>query len=164
MGKIRTISNCLFIRGEGMSKQVLLAPKNGGRGNKRWSPYGGGLHKSETPQEAVVREIWEEARVVVKKRHLRMRGQIEVHKQHNHKEQEFRIYVFIASEWQRTHIVTDEMKASRWFAPNNLPIESMWPSDRLWIPWVLEGKMFKASFHTDGQTRLLSYEDVRSFG
>lgn len=49
----------------------------------------------------------------------------------------FEAFVFRIHRWQGEHIETEEMGPPVWHHLDRLPLDRMWPGDRLWVPEVL---------------------------
>lgn len=64
------------------------------------------------------------------------------------------VVVYTAKEWEGVIQETEEMKP-RWFSADELPYDSMWVDEAIWLPMILEGKKLKAVFHFGGSGGLL---------
>lgn len=151
--KIVQVAICLLIR----DGKVLLAQKCGGKGHGHWSGYGGKFELSESPKQAVIREVWEESGLVVRKQDLKKCAVIKILKAHKHKE--FELHVYTTSRWSGILRETKEMRRPKWFIQNQLPLRRMWPTDKIWIPWVLAGKQFRASFNSGAVAQVTEFKE-----
>jgi 8-oxo-dGTP diphosphatase / 2-hydroxy-dATP diphosphatase len=127
--------------------QILLGLKKRGFGMGRWNGFGGKVQKEETIETAALREIKEEAGIVIKK--LDPRGVITFHFEGNSEALEVHIF---SSLFSGTAEESDEMMP-QWFSLNDIPYGSMWPDDPLWLPLLLAGKNFEGEvFFKDTHT------------
>lgn len=69
------------------------------------------------------------------------------------------IMVYLSKTWSGQAQESDELTPS-WFPVTELPLKSMWPADKLWVPRVLEGKYVTATFVYDSTKALIAH-DVR---
>jgi len=45
----------------------------------------------------------------------------------------------------------------QWYNLEDVPYDTMWSDDRMWFPWYLRGKPFKAFFLYEGHDKILRY-------
>lgn len=129
---------CLVYR----NPQILLGMKKRGFGEGRWNGFGGKVKEGESVEDAVSRELKEEAGIkafsIGKVGVLNFTFEngidpIECHL--------FRVADFIGEP-----VETDEMKP-QWFPKDEIPYDLMWPDDRHWMPLFLAEKKFIGNFH-----------------
>ncbi|OHA66393.1 MAG: hypothetical protein A3C04_04305 [Candidatus Wildermuthbacteria bacterium RIFCSPHIGHO2_02_FULL_45_25] len=134
---IKVLTLCIIHQGH----QVLLGMKKRGFGQGRWNGFGGKVHEGESIEEAMKRELKEEAGIVLNS--YEKKGVIDFEFQGE--AQILEVHVFKGSEFEGEPVETEEMKP-QWFAIGDIPFDQMWVDDKYWLPSVLEGKNFKAKF------------------
>lgn len=126
----------LVVRGS----EVLLAMKKRGFGAGRWNGTGGKVKEGEAVADAAVRETQEEVGITPELGeplgHLTF---------HNSSKGDWVVHVFRTERWSGEPMETEEMEP-RWFPADALPFDAMWPDDRIWMPYLLAGKRFRAEF------------------
>lgn len=137
--KVVTILFCLR---EG---QVLLGMKKRGFGEGKWNGFGGKVQEGETIEEATVREMREESGIEVAQENLRKVAHLTFCFADG---SVFDGHAFMAETWQGEPAETDEM-SPRWFPLTEIPWESMWRDDPLWLPHVLNGRTVRFTCHFD---------------
>lgn len=120
--------------------RALLIHKRRGHGAGRINGPGGKLDPGETPLQCAVRETREETGVTALDpclaavmRFVEIDGD------------DWLGYVFVAREHVGEPRVTEEA-VPEWFALDALPLDRMWPDDRLWLPRVLAGEAVRGDF------------------
>lgn len=135
----------LFVRTGG---RLLLIIKKRGLGAGKINAPGGRIEPGETAEQAAVREVREELGVTpwLPSRRGRLRFQFA---------DGFSIQaeVFMSAGCDGEPVETDEA-VPFWVAETDLPYERMWADDRLWIPPMLEGRLFDGRFLFDGDIML----------
>jgi len=134
-----------FIRREG---QILLILKKRGLGSGKFNAPGGRLEPGETPEQAAVRETQEE--VGLTPTGLCPAGRLDFAFTDGYS---LRCHVFTASGHTGELTETDEA-APFWYPDDDIPYGKMWSDDRLWIPLMLAGRPFRASFVFDADLML----------
>lgn len=130
-------------------ERILLGLKKRGFGEGRWNGFGGKVHEGESVEEAALREIREEAGILLAS--LDRRGKITFHFENNPEALEVHIF---SALWNGGAIESDEMKP-QWFALHQIPYQAMWPDDELWLPLLIAGKNFSGEvFFKDMNTIL----------
>lgn len=113
---------------------ILLIYKKKGFEAGKYNGIGGRVERGESIEEAAKREVKEEVGVDID--NLEYTGLLEFYSIES--EPDWRVYVFKAKIVNGTPIETDEAKPL-WFKVNELPYESMWEDDRVWLPLLLKG-------------------------
>jgi 8-oxo-dGTP pyrophosphatase MutT (NUDIX family) len=122
--------------------------KKRGFGEGMWNGFGGKVEVGESVIEAAMREVMEEVGLTVVK--MKESGVLEF----TFKDEpslELEVHVFVVTAYTGIPLETDEMH-SKWFTFNDIPYDTMWPDDKHWLPFVLDGKKIRASFQFDRPT------------
>ncbi|MET4061288.1 8-oxo-dGTP diphosphatase [Arthrobacter sp. UYP6] len=134
---------CFLMRGKPQQgTEVLMGLKLTGFGVGRIVTLGGHVEPGETPEQAAVREVFEESGVTVAEADLERAGTVE--------------FIFPARpDWDmstvvyRVHSWTGEPAPSSeivplWYPVNEIPYPQMWPDSAHWMPEVLAERYFDA--------------------
>ena len=121
---------------------ILLGMKKRGFGAGRWNGFGGKVKAGESLEAAAKRETVEECGIDI----IALEA-VGIH------EFEFsskpgdvlEVHVFRIDAWNGEPVETEEMRP-KWFPIQAIPYDQMWPDDRLWLPFFLEGKKFRTRF------------------
>lgn len=120
--------------------EVLLIQKLRGLGAGKINGPGGRLEPGETAFECATREVQEELCVTPK--NLALVGELRFQFLDGHSIHGF---VFTADDCEGEPLPTDEA-IPQWTNRSAIPYDEMWADDRLWLPYVLEGKRFRGRF------------------
>ena len=138
--------------------QILLAMKKRGFGVGKYNGVGGKLEAGETVEQAMVRETQEEIGVTPVKfqKHGVLRFDMYYKGEHVLED----VHVFTATKFKGEPCETEEM-CPEWFAFEKIPFEKMYPTDKIWLPLILENRgyfegMFK--FNNDLDSQLIDYK------
>lgn len=125
--------------------EVLLGMKKRGHGVNYLNGFGGKLQPRETPLDATVRELKEESGLEADPGAIEPTGILTV----MGSGKPMVVYLSRCLDWQGTPEETEEMWPA-WFTighkltngtfVNHLPLETMWPNDRLWIIAAILGR------------------------
>lgn len=129
--------------------KVCLGMKKRGFGAGLWNGTGGKINEGESSEEAAKREAKEEFGVSLTK--LEDNGNVLfVFKDGL----EVDCDIYLCREWKGQLEESEEMRPE-WFEINKLPIESMWETDRTWLPLVLDGKKIRAVYHFNDDAKTI---------
>jgi 8-oxo-dGTP pyrophosphatase MutT (NUDIX family) len=117
---------------------VLLAQRRKGMGIGLWTGYGGRIKPRETPYNCIVRECWEEARITVNNAQRVGDLVVEIWISGN-LAMIMDISLFIIDDWEGDPQDSEEMENGRLFSLDEIPLESMFPADKIWVHSVLNG-------------------------
>lgn len=152
---MRTVTLCLAMK-EG---KILLAMKKRGFGMGKWNGCGGKIQEGETIETAAVREMREEAGLIVDPASIDKVGQIEFHFK-DKPEWNQKMHIFLVKNWNGEAQESEEMKP-QWFDINKIPFDAMWPDDKHWLPMVLAGKKVEGSFNFVNEGAQIDGFDIR---
>jgi 8-oxo-dGTP diphosphatase len=135
----------LFVVRDG---EILLMRKKRGIGAGKINGPGGKIDPGETPEACAVRETEEE--LCVTPSGVRKLGELR-----------FQFtdglsilgHVFSATGCAGVARETDEA-VPLWTKLDAIPYDEMWADDRLWLPWLLEGRRFSGRMIFDGDVML----------
>lgn len=121
--------------------KVLLQKKAKGRfGEGKWNAPGGKIQEGETPKQAAQREVREETGLSVSS--LEEKAVIIFTEEGN---PPFSVHVYTTNDFSGEVKESEEGKLE-WFQASDLPYQSMWEDDRIWLPRILKGEKVRAQF------------------
>lgn len=127
----------------GKPSQVCLALKKRGFGKDRWNGVGGKPNgEDKSIEDTAIREAKEEINIIPKnlEKIAEMTFIFPLNAEWNQL-----VHVYKTDSWEGEPIETEEMRP-QWFRINDIPFNQMWSDDKLWFPYFLNGKLFKARF------------------
>jgi len=155
--KIATIAFLL----EGDS--VYLAEKLERLGAGNLNGYGGKVQGDESPEQAAVREIGEEAGVAVLLADLDKVAVVQFFEGDRHI---FECHVYFVRKWEGELAASEEMGKPELFPLNAMPFDRMWASDKDWLALVISGKKITAkAYYAEGNKKVerFEYEECAGF-
>lgn len=137
---MRDATLCLLVR----ENQILLAMKKRGFGVGKWNGVGGKVdsQKDKGVLDATIRETKEEIGVLPDKleKVALLRFRFPYKEDWNQD-----VHVFLTDKWDGSPEESEEMKP-KWFGIREIPYDSMWDDDKIWLPHILAGKKVEANF------------------
>lgn len=131
------VALCFLLREVDGVSQVLLGLKKTGFGRGKVVGIGGHVEAGESDAEAAVREVREEADVLIRHEDLRDAGVVRfVFPAKPEWNMDTRL--FTAVQWEGEPTESTEI-APAWFDTAALPVDRMWQDADHWLPVVLEG-------------------------
>ena len=132
--------------------KILLAMKKRGFGEGKYNGIGGKIENGETPEEAMIRETKEEINVTPTK--YEKIGFLEFDEYYKGKKEKVAFHLYIVNEWIGNPTESEEMNPT-WFDIKDIPYDKMFPDDKYWLPFILNGKKIRAYFNFDEEWNLL---------
>lgn len=136
---------CHVMRG----RRLLLKKANRGISVGKWNAPGGKSEPGEAPEECARREVLEETGLRVSD--LFHHGEL-TFLMDGGKTFHTKAHLFSTSKVSGSARSSDE-GAVKWFPLDELPFDEMWEDDRFWIPLMLRGIRFNATFTYDVANR-----------
>jgi 8-oxo-dGTP diphosphatase len=136
---------CHIIR----DRRLLLKKATRGISVGKWNAPGGKSEPGETPEECATREVLEETGLRVSK--LFHHGTL-TFMMDGGKNLHTRAHVFSTSH-AKGRARSSEEGPVKWFPVDALPYDEMWEDDLFWIPLMLKGVRFNATFSYDAANR-----------
>ncbi len=127
------------------SRRLLLKKANRGISVGKWNAPGGKSEPGEEPEECVRREVLEETGLRVSQ--LLYHGVLTFFMDGG-KTLHTRAHLFSTNNAKGTARSSPEGPV-RWFPLESLPFGEMWEDDQFWIPLMLRGVRFDATFTYD---------------
>lgn len=120
---------------------ILLGRKRRGFGADKYNGFGGKVQDGEIFRDCMVRELFEEVSLVADPNHLDAVALFDfvfpAAPELTHIG-----YVYMISQYEGLPLMSEEMEP-QWFAIRDIPYESMWKGDRVWLPELFKGHRLK---------------------
>jgi len=111
-----------------------------------WNGVGGKLEKNESPEEGITREAKEECGLDIKNPKL---AGILTFPGNLGSQDTWRAFVFKIAEYSGKLVESKEGEL-KWVPIKEIFKENLWPSDKLFLPYVFEDKFFSGKFVQEG--------------
>ena len=162
--KDRTL--CFLIK-ENLEPEILLGFKKVRFGAGKYAGFGGGVEPGESIIGAAVREMKEEAGVIVFEDSLQQVGHLTFLFPANPSWSQV-VHVFLTHTWEGTPVESEEMRPD-WFPQDRVPYEQMWQDAAQWLSKILAGEHIRATFtfnadnETVGDVQFEAWDTVKSY-
>lgn len=120
---------------------------------------GGGVEEGESPEDALEREILEE--IEVHATDYQKVGSV-VNLTPHHPSWNLRVVIYLVTGYEGEPKKTEDIDPY-WHPINRLPLNDMWPDNRITAPLILAGKRITGSF-LYGADGLIADQDLRELG
>ena len=140
------LATLCYIKHNGCTLMVHRNKKANDIHEGKWNGLGGKFEPGETPEECIIREVYEESGLILYS--PKLCGLLMFP---NLKGNDWYVFVFTAIEFTGELIDSPE-GALEWIPDENMLNLNLWQSDHLFMPWIREGKFFSAKFDYEGDT------------
>ena len=145
------LATLCYIKHDGYTLMVHRTKKANDIHEGKWNGLGGKFEAGETPEECVIREVYEESGLSIV--HPKLSGLLMFP---NFKGTNSYVFVFTATDFKGELIDSPEGKLE-WIQDEKILGLNLWESDHIFMPWIREGKFFSAKFEYEGN-KMRSYE------
>lgn len=120
----------------------------------KWNGLGGKFNQGETPEECVIREVYEESGLIIK--NPKLKGFLTFPAFDD--EEDWYVFVFTATEFTGNLKESEEgeLEWIEWENVFNLPL---WEGDKYFLEWLKDDKFFSAKFIYKG-SKFISHSVV----
>lgn len=136
--------------------EVLLGEKLRGLGAGHVVGPGGKVEAGENPEEAAIREVYEETGLIIEPGNLTPLARIS-YPFENREGLSQRSFVFSARVFSGELQGSGELVAS-WWPVRAIPYERMWSDAKLWLPRALSGEFIDATIVIGENNEVLSHD------
>jgi 8-oxo-dGTP diphosphatase len=143
----------VFRRGDRGQRQILLGRKKKGFGAGKIMGLGGHVDPGESEAECALREVYEEAGIVIAPDSATWRAEFDFIFP-NQPEWDAIVTVFFGERWSGQVEASEEI-IPEWFDADSLPFDQMWDDESHWLPRVLAGELLAGTITYDDSGMLV---------
>jgi 8-oxo-dGTP diphosphatase len=141
------LATLCYLRRDGHTLMIHRVKKANDMHAGKWNGLGGKLEPGETPEECVIREVWEEAGLRVEC--PKFRGMITFPRFSN--DEDWYAFVFVIDQFAGELIDSPEGHL-KWIPDKEILDLNLWEGDRIFIPWLDRPGFFSGKFvYQDGR-------------
>lgn len=141
------LATLCYIRHRGKTLMVHRVKKANDVHEGKWNGLGGKFERGESPEECVIREVYEESGLRI--RNPQMRGFLSFPNFANG--EDWYAFVFVATEFEGDLIESPE-GILRWIPDDEILSLPLWEGDRIFLPWLEQPLFFSGKFvYQNGQ-------------
>jgi 8-oxo-dGTP diphosphatase len=147
------IGTLCYVKDNGKTLMIHRVKREDDIHKGKWNGLGGKVESGETPEECVIREIYEESGLKI--RNPVLRGFLTF--------PEFAgdywfVFVYTATEFDG-RLIESEEGVIRWIDDSDIKKLRLWDGDLIFLEWIAKEKFFSAKFNYDGE-KLRDYNVV----
>jgi 8-oxo-dGTP diphosphatase len=147
------LATLCYVKSNGCTLMVHRNKKANDIHEGKWNGLGGKFEPGETPEECVIREVYEESGLLIS--HPRLHGLLMFPK---FKGNDWYVFVYTADEFTGELIDSPEGRLE-WIPDKKILSLNLWESDHIFMLWIREDKFFSAKFEYDGD-QMRNYDVV----
>lgn len=147
------LATLCYVQRDGYTLMIHRNKKRGDIHAGKWNGLGGKFEPGETPEECVIREVYEESGLRIER--PRLRGLLIFP---SFGGDDWYVFVFTATEFSGSLTESPEGDL-RWIPDAELETLPLWASDHIFFPWLRGEGLFSAKFVYDGE-KLVSHQVV----
>lgn len=146
------LATLCYVKHSGKTLMVHRNKKPNDIHEGKWNGLGGKFEAGETPEMCIMREVQEEAGLLIQNPHLC--GLLTFP---NFKGNDWYVFVFTANKFEGELLASSPEGNLEWIADEELTNLNLWESDHIFLPWIEAGKFFSAKFDYAGE-KMQGYE------
>ena len=148
------LATLCYLRRDGQTLMVHRVKKANDMHLGKWNGLGGKLESGETPEACAVREVYEEAGLVV--RNPQLKGFLTFPAFDDF--EDWYVFVYVVADFEGELIDSPEGDL-RWINNSDLTGLNLWEGDAIFLTWLNHKGIFSAKFIYEN-ARLISHEVV----
>ncbi len=146
------LATLCYIQKDGKTLMLYRNKKENDYHEGKWNGLGGKFEPGESPEDCAIREIKEEAGLIVKS--LKLKGFI-TFPMFDGKD-DWYVFIFVIDKFEGSLIDSPEGKLE-WIPNVKLLDLNLWEGDQIFIPWLFQEKFFSAKFNYNNG-KFIDYE------
>jgi 8-oxo-dGTP diphosphatase len=135
------LATLCYVRRDGCTLMIHRIKKQNDMHAGKWNGLGGKLEPGETPEECVIREVYEESGLRIENPQLKGVLTFPAFSQ----DEDWYAFVFTADEFEGELIDSPEGEL-RWIPNQELTQLALWEGDRIFLPWLDQPRIFSGKF------------------
>ena len=136
------LATLCYVQKDGKTLMLYRNKKENDYHEGKWNGLGGKFDPGESPEECAIREIKEEAGLIVKS--LTMKGFITFPLFDG--KDDWYVFLFVIDDFEGGLIDSPEGKLE-WIPNDRLSELNLWEGDKIFIEWLFQDKFFSAKFN-----------------
>jgi len=130
-----------YVKTENQTLMLHRVKKENDMHKGKWNGLGGKMESGETPEECIIREVYEESGLTIQNPTLKGILTFPQFDDNN----DWLAFVFTAHTFTGELIDSDE-GVLKWIDNNKLLDLNLWPGDKIFLPWVNSERFFSGKF------------------
>jgi len=135
------LATLCYVKANGKTLMIHRVKKADDMHQGKWNGLGGKLDQGETPEECVIREVYEESGLRISKPLLK--GVLTFPK--FARDEDWYAFIFVAHQFVG-HLIDSNEGVLRWIKDEQLLDLELWEGDRIFIPWLGRPGFFSGKF------------------
>ena len=135
------LATLCYVKANGKTLMIHRVKKADDMHQGKWNGLGGKLDQGETPEECVIREVYEESGLRISKPLLK--GVLTFPK--FARDEDWYAFIFVAHQFVG-HLIDSNEGVLRWIKDEQLLDLELWEGDRIFIPWLERPGFFSGKF------------------
>jgi 8-oxo-dGTP diphosphatase len=141
------LATLCYIRNHGKTLMIHRTKRENDMHKGKWNGLGGKFEPGETPEECIIREVFEESGLRIQS--PRLKGFITFPGFAN--DEDWYAFVFTADQFEG-ELIENEEGFLEWIDDDKIMDLTLWEGDRFFIPWLDQPGFFSAKFvYKDGK-------------
>lgn len=142
------IGTLCYVRKGDKTLMLLRNKKERDMHENKWNGLGGKIESGETPEESVIREVFEESGLHIKNPSLK--GVLTFPGYNN--TPHWYVFVYVATQFEGALLKQSPEGELEWVPNLDLVKLNVWKGDTIFIPWLDQERFFSAKFtYKDGK-------------
>jgi 8-oxo-dGTP diphosphatase len=135
------LATLCYVRQNGCTLMIHRTKKKNDIHEGKWNGLGGKFEPGESPEECVIREVFEESGLKLKNPFLKGILTFPSFAQ----DEDWYAFVFIGNEFEGA-LIDPEEGHLKWIADANLMELNLWEGDHIFLPWLNQAGFFSGKF------------------
>ena len=142
-----------YVRHQGKTLMLYRNKKENDMHEGKWNGLGGRMEPGESPEDCVIREVYEESGLVIKDPYLKGFLTFPAFG----KNEDWYVFVYTANNFDGRIMNSSPEGKLKWIPDSEIFNLNLWPSDAYFLNWVNDNRFFSAKFIYDDYGELVDH-------